>query len=241
MLVLGATSDSAKAYVELCLKKGDRFDVLYLSGKNEENLNKLCQHYFAKYQQKCKAIVIDLEKESGADKVKDLAIEKVFCASGYLGKPSAEGLLDDEDTHRIININYANLILMLNTLGIKLEKIGRGGMIIFSSVAGERGRQSNFIYGSAKAGITAYTSGLRNYMSKKNVHIMTVKPGFMNTQMTFGLDLPKPLTAEPEQVAETVYNAYNKKKDVVYVYAIWRYIMFVIKVIPEFIFKKLSL
>lgn len=117
-----------------------------------------------------------------------------------------------------------------------MEAKRNGTIIGLSSVAGERGRQSNFIYGSAKAGFTAYLAGLRNYLFHKNVHVMTVIPGFMNTQMTENLQTPKPLTAEPEQAANIIYKAYKKKANVVYVTFVWWGIMMVIRNIPEFIF-----
>lgn len=118
----------------------------------------------------------------------------------------------------------------------------RGGTIIaLSSVAGDRGRQSNFIYGSAKAGFTAYLSGLRNYLFDKKVHVLTVKPGFMATKMTEGLPLNPKLTATPKQAANSIYKAYKSRKDVAYVLPIWWLIMMIIKNIPEFIFKKLKL
>jgi short-subunit dehydrogenase len=114
-------------------------------------------------------------------------------------------------------------------------------MIGISSVAGERGRQSNYIYGSAKGALSLYLSGLRNRLSRRSVHVMTVLPGFINTKMTAHLDLPEKLTARPEDVARDVYQAYIKNKNIVYSRWFWKWIMWVIKVIPENIFKKLNL
>ena len=122
-----------------------------------------------------------------------------------------------------------------------MESKRSGNIIALSSVAGDRGRQSNFIYGSAKAGLTAYLSGLRNYLYDKKVHVMTVKPGFMDTKMTEGLPLNPKLTASPKQAAESIYKAYKSQKNVAYVLPIWSIIMLIIKNIPEFIFKKLKL
>ena len=122
-----------------------------------------------------------------------------------------------------------------------MERQRAGTMIVLSSVAGERGRQSNFIYGSAKAGLTAYLSGLRNYMFERKVHVLTIKPGFMDTKMTEGLPLNPKLTATPKQAAEAIYKAYKSGKNVAYILPIWRIIMLIIKNIPEFIFKKLKL
>jgi short-subunit dehydrogenase len=110
-----------------------------------------------------------------------------------------------------------------------------------SSVAGDRGRASNFIYGSAKAGFTAFLSGLRARLSRKNVHVITVKPGFVDTRMTAGMNLPPLLTAQPDEVAAAVLKAHAKGANVIYVGRIWRFIMLVIRLLPEPIFKRLSI
>ena len=122
-----------------------------------------------------------------------------------------------------------------------MEAKRNGTIIALSSVAGERGRQSNFIYGSAKAGFTTYLSGLRNYLFNKKVRVMTVKPGFMDTKMTTGLPLNPKLTATPQQAANYIYKGYKNKKDEIYVLPIWWLIMLIIRNIPEFIFKKMKL
>jgi short-subunit dehydrogenase len=108
-------------------------------------------------------------------------------------------------------------------------------------VAGDRGRQSNYIYGSAKAAFTTYLSGLRNRLAKSNVHVLTVKPGFVRTKMTANLPLPGPVTAKPEQVATDVFRAFQKGGNELYTLWMWRYLMFIIRNIPEPIFKRLSL
>jgi short-subunit dehydrogenase len=110
-----------------------------------------------------------------------------------------------------------------------------------SSVAGNRGRQSNYIYGSAKAGFTAYLSGLRNKLYHSKVHVLTVLPGFVNTRMTENLNLPKLLTAQPDEVGAAIYKAVKNKKDVLYVKWFWRWIMLIITSIPESMFKKRKL
>jgi short-subunit dehydrogenase len=114
-------------------------------------------------------------------------------------------------------------------------------MVGISSVAGDRGRKSNYIYGSAKAALTAYLSGLRNRLYDAQVHVMTVKPGFVATKMTEGMDLPEKLTAQPQQVAEDIYNAQQKGKNVLYTKWVWRYIMMIIRAIPEWKFKGMSI
>ncbi len=121
------------------------------------------------------------------------------------------------------------------------EKRNHDFIIGISSVAGERGRQSNYIYGSAKGSSSVYLSGLRNSLNKSYGKVITVLPGFIRTKMTENMDLPEKLMATPEEVAEYVYKAYRKSKDIVYTKWFWWLIMFIIKIIPEKIFKSMDL
>ncbi|WP_353165028.1 SDR family NAD(P)-dependent oxidoreductase [Empedobacter brevis] len=241
MIVIGSNSDIAVAFVEKVLKEGKRFPMVYLFTSSVEKTTKLAQHFFAKYEQQCEIVEFDLMKENDWTKLNHIDSELLFCAAGYLGKSSEEGLYDDWNTKQIVEINYAKLIVLINYFAKKFEAKKSGTIIGLSSVAGERGRQSNFIYGSAKAGLTAYLAGLRNYLFHKKVHVLTVIPGFMDTQMTADIQTPKPLTAQPDQAAHIIYKAYTKKKNVVYVTFVWWGIMMIIRNIPEFIFKKLKM
>jgi short-subunit dehydrogenase len=146
-----------------------------------------------------------------------------------------------EETLKTIQTNYTGAVSILNIIAQDFAGRKSGAIAGISSVAGERGRQSNYIYGSAKAGFTAYLSGLRNSLYKDNVHVLTVLPGFVYTKMTENLDLPKLLTANPADVASAVYTGIKKKKNVIYVKWFWRWIMYIIKAIPESIFKRKQL
>lgn len=241
MIILGSNSEIAQAFVEKVLSEGLRFPCIYLISSNPETAKKLVKHFDVKYLQHCEIVDVDLETDNDFHKLDYLTSDLLFCATGYLGLNTEEGLYDAKNTQKIININYAKLIPLLTYFAQKMEKKRSGTMIVLSSVAGERGRQSNFIYGSAKAALTAYLSGLRNYLADKKVHVMTVKPGFMATKMTEGLNLNPKLTATPKQAADCIYKAYKAKKNSIYVLPIWFIIMAVIRNIPEFIFKKLKL
>ena len=159
------------------------------------------------------------------------------------------GVMDEEDlafsnwdiTERMINSNYTGAVSILNIVAAFYQSQKQGCIAGISSVAGERGRQSKLIYGSSKAALTAYLDGLRNKLFKDNVHVITVKPGFVYTKMTENLTLPAALTAKPEEVGKAVYTAVQKKKNVIYVRWMWRWIMLIIKCIPEFQFKKMKL
>ncbi len=163
-----------------------------------------------------------------------------ICVFGYLGDHE-KALADWPETSRILHSNYTGAVSVLNIVANDYAARQQGTIVGISSVAGERGRQSNYLYGSAKAGFTAYLSGLRNRLYRHGVHVVSVQPGFVYTKMTEGLSLPPLLTAQPEQVADAVFSAVAKKKNVVYVKWFWRWIMLIIKLIPEFVFKKLKL
>ena len=145
----------------------------------------------------------------------------------------------------MIDINFTGAVSILETIAKNFEARRKGFIIGISSGAGDRGRASNYIYGSAKSAFSTYLSGLRNRLSKSNVHVMTVKPGVVNTPMIKDeikeLKLPAILIAKPEDVAKDIYNAQIKGKDILYSRWFWKYIMMVIKCIPEPIFKRLSL
>ena len=241
MIVIGSNSEVAQAFVEKALAENEKFETLYLLSSNPEITEKFAKHLEVKYLQHSEIVVLDLTKEIDYNRFDYISSELLFCASGYLGEGTEEGLYDNRNTERIIDINYGKLVPVLNYFAKKMEAARSGSMIVLSSVAGERGRQSNFIYGSAKAALTAYLSGLRNYLYPKKVHVLTVKPGFMKTKMTEGLPLNPKLTATPQQAAACIYKAYKTKKDVAYVLPIWALIMLIIRNIPEFIFKKLKL
>ncbi len=241
MIVLGSNSEVAQAFVEKMLDSGAKFSKIYFFTSHEETTDKFAKHLEVKYVQQSEIIYLDLLQNIDYTTLERVNSDLLFCATGYLGNSTEEGLYDLRNTEKIIDINYSKLVPVLNFFAEKMERQRAGTMIVLSSVAGERGRQSNFIYGSAKAGLTAYLSGLRNYLFSKKVHVLTVKPGFMATKMTEGLPLNPKLTASPKDAAKVIYEAFNNKKNVVYVLPIWAVIMLIIRNIPEFIFKKLSL
>lgn len=241
MIVLGSSSEVAQAFVEKALESGEKFQTLYLVSSHKESAERFAKHIDVKYLQQAVVIELDLTKKINYSIFDQVTSDVLFCATGYLGKSTEEGLYDDANTQMTIEVNYAKLVPVINHFAQKMESKRAGTIIALSSVAGDRGRQSNFIYGSAKAAFTAYLSGLRNYLYPKKVHVMTVKPGFMDTKMTENLTLNPKLTATPKQAASYIYNSYKKQKNVVYVLPVWGLIMLVIKHIPEFVFKKLKL
>ena len=164
----------------------------------------------------------------------------VIMVAGLLGAQS-ESAADDATAARVMATNYNGPARYLLAAARAMAGVPDGCIIGISSVAGDRGRASNFIYGAAKAGFTAFLSGLRNAHARTGLHVMTVKPGFVATAMTKDMKLPPLLTAQPDEVANVIIKAQLAGKNSLYVRSIWRPIMTIIRAIPEPIFKKLSL
>jgi len=157
-------------------------------------------------------------------------------AIGLMGS-QAENERDLETAVRVMRSNYEGPASIFAVLANRFADRGTGTLVGISSVAGERGRATNYVYGSAKAGFTAFLSGLRNRLVKQGVHVVTVLPGFVATKMTEGMDLPARLTAQPDEVAAVIEWAVVRKKDIIYVRPVWRLIMMIIRSIPERVFK----
>ena len=240
ILILGATSGIAEATAREFARQG--FGIL-LAGRDMNKLSVIQKDIQVRYELPVSIHAfdaLDFDRHQAFWDTLPNRPDVTLCAFGYLGEQE-KGQTDWQEARQIIEANYTGAVSILNRIAEAYAKQGRGTIIGISSVAGERGRQSNYLYGSAKAGFTAYLSGLRNRLYKKGVHVITVKPGFVRTAMTAGLDLPKPLTAEPEQVAGAIYKAYRSKKDVIYTLPVWRMIMQNIRIIPESVFKKMNL
>lgn len=240
ILLLGANSDIGKALAVQYSKNG--YTIL-LAGRRKERLESLKADLSIRNQVNSETFEFDaLDYSSHESFYKSLGStpEISVCIFGYLGdQDKAE--IDWEEANRVISTNYTGAISILNIIVEDYKRLGQGTIVGISSVAGDRGRSSNYIYGSAKAGFTAYLSGLRNKMTQFGVHVMTVKPGFVNTRMTEDLKLPGPITAQPENVANAIFKGAKKKKNVIYVLWMWKWIMLIIRSIPESIFKKMKL
>ena len=240
LLILGGRSDIAKAVAHKFA--GNGFNI-YLAARNHQELERDVKDIEIRYQIKAQAVEFDVLDFNSHQDFYDSLQEKplgVVCSVGYLGNQK-KAELDFNEADKIIRTNYSGCVSMLSIIARDFEKRQTGFIIGISSVAGDRGRQSNYYYGSAKAGFSAYLSGLRNRLSRSNVPVVTVKPGFVDTKMTEGMGLPPLLTAQPEEVAEDIYRAWEKRKDVVYTKWFWRWIMLIIKNIPELLFKKMKL
>ncbi|MEW5692083.1 MAG: SDR family oxidoreductase [Candidatus Hydrogenedentota bacterium] len=240
LLVLGAKSDIARATARRFAIAG--FNI-YLAARNSDFLDIEIKDLEVRYKIKAMSLEFDVLKTETHKEFYDSIKEKPFavlCAVGYLGDQRLAEK-DFNEAKKIIDTNYTGCVSILNIIADDFEKRGYGYIIGISSVAGDRGRKMNCFYGSSKSAFSAYLSGLRNRLFQKNVRVMTVKPGFVRTKMTEGREIPDLLTAEPEEVASDIFNAYIKHRDILYTKWYWRYIMFIVIHLPEFIFKRMNL
>ncbi|MCU4653400.1 SDR family oxidoreductase [Roseibacterium sp. SDUM158016] len=240
VLILGAASGMARAIARSFAAEGH---AIRLAARDPERLKDDRDDLVTRYGVEVTLHPFDaLDLASHAGFVAGLPDlpEVVVCAVGTMGTQE-ENAADPEAGAMVMRANFEGPASILGHLANAMEARGSGTIVGISSVAGERGRASNYVYGSAKAGFTAFLSGLRNRLAKKGVHVVTVLPGFVNTAMTEGLDLPARLTAEPEEVGAAVLKAVTSRRNVVYVRPIWRIVMAVIRAIPEPVFKKTSL
>jgi hypothetical protein len=167
--------------------------------------------------------------------------DTVVCVIGELGE-QVRAQTDPAHATSLLRTNFEGPAMLLSLFAERFLARGSGALVGVSSVAGDRGRGSNYFYGAAKAGFTAFLSGLRNRLAASGIRVVTVKPGFVRTQMTADMKLPPLLTGEPVEVARAIFAAAEKGRgDVVYVRPIWRVVMTVITLIPERLFKRLKL
>ncbi len=237
-LVIGGTSDIGR---EIALGLAKRGFNLYLTGRNLELLAELKNECDKIGKSKTASIFLDVTDFKSHKSFYDSFDTKpslVFICAGYY-EDQKVARENQEELLRTIQVNYSGLLSLINIISNDFENRKEGSIIVLSSVAGERGRQLNYIYGSAKAGLTVYLSGLRNRLSNSNVSITTILLGPVYTKMSAGHNLLPILTLKPKVAAEKIIRAGLAKKNSVYIFWPWRYIMFMIKLIPEFLFKRL--
>jgi len=240
VLIIGAKSDIAKATAREYAKHG--YDI-YLAARNVAELEAFSKDITVRSTSKVKLLELDILDYNSHQSFYESIEEKplgVISVVGYLGEQEkAES--NFIEAQKILNSNYTGIVSLFNIIANDFERRRSGFLVGISSVAGDRGRKNNYIYGAAKAAFSTYLSGLRNRLYEAQVHVLTVKPGFVNTKMTEGMDLPEKLTAEPDEIAEDIFKAQQKNKNVLYTKWIWRWIMLIIRNIPEFQFKKMSI
>lgn len=240
VLILGANSDIAHAVARGLAAKGYG---LILASRDTERLTRNAADLRVRSGVEVRTLAFDaLDMDGHADFVRSLPAlpHGVVLAVGLIGDQQA-AQADFALARRILDSNYTGCVSVLNLLAEEFAARGSGFIVGISSVAGDRGRAANYLYGSAKAGFTAYLSGLRNRLHKAGVQVLTVKPGYVDTKMNQGLDLPAALTSSPEDVARDILRALDKGRDVIYTSTVWYWIMLAIRHIPERLFKRMSI
>jgi hypothetical protein len=242
VLIVGATSAIAENAARIWARAGCS---LFLVGRSQERLDVLSRDLIVRGAISVDKLCMDLTRLDQQDAMVSTAytflevIDVVLIAHGTLSNQEACES-SPQLTLQEIHLNAISVISLLTLLANRFEKQKSGMIAVISSVAGDRGRQSNYVYGSAKAMVSSFASGLRQRLIKSNVYVLTVKPGFVDTPMTKSFS-KGPLWAKPQTVASQIVQACNSKGGILYTPKFWGVIMGIIKLIPETIFMKLKL
>lgn len=244
LLVVGATSAIAQA---LCRRLAARGWSLVLTGRDEASLASIAADLRVRGTGTIETLLLDPCDFAAADSCFNRA--DALLPDGCAGILICYGLIYDEkqsltaeEIEATIVVNFTSAAILLSAAARVIECRGYGMIAAISSVAGDRGRQSNFTYGAAKAGLTAFMSGLRNRLHPLGIHVLTIKPGIVDTPMTRRLNVPiTQLVASPDRVAADIESALVGRADVLYTPWKWKPIMMVIGSIPEAIFKRMKL
>lgn len=241
LLILGGNSDVGRSCAELFGRRG--YDITMTYRTEESDIESFSFELSQAHSIDVTPVYFDALDYSSHQNFLDsqyTEIEVVISLFGLLGDQN-EAILNFHHSAEIINTNLVANMSILGLIANQMEKREAGTIVCLSSVAGIRGRQSNYIYGASKSGLTTFLSGLRSRLAKYNVHVITIIPGYIDTKMIDHIDPPTFLTASSEQVAASIHRAIKKKRNVVYVKRMWQWIMLGIRCIPEPIFKKLNL
>lgn len=242
VLIVGATSTIAQE-VSKCFAKDSAW--LFLVGRNQANLTVIAEDLRIRGAGKVESLCLDLDTHGLHGELVSTAttalggLDIALIAHGTL--PSQKVCEQNvETTLKEFTTNCISVVSLLTHLANYFEKQRYGCIAVITSVAGDRGRQSNYIYGAAKGAISIFLQGMRNRLSKVGVRVLTIKPGLVDTPMTAGL--PKTfLFADPSVVGKRIFKAIMKGEEIVYVPWFWRWVMLIIKTIPESIFKRMKL
>lgn len=243
ILIIGATSAIAEAVARTY---AERSDALFLVARNSDRLQAIAADLGVRGATRVATATLDVTDFAAHAAVIDRAerelggLDIALIAHGTLSD-QAECEKSVESLRREFDVNALSVISLLTTLANVFEARKRGTLAVISSVAGDRGRQSNYVYGSAKAAVTAFLSGLRQRLAQSNVDVLTIKPGFVDTPMTAAIANKGALWAKPDAIAAGIVRAIEKRRSVAYLPWFWQPIMLIIRHIPEFVFKKLKL
>jgi decaprenylphospho-beta-D-erythro-pentofuranosid-2-ulose 2-reductase len=242
ILLLGATSAIATAVARELLAPDAQY---FLVSRNAEKLDAVRRDLLTRGAAGITTYVLDLNDTAAHERMFSSALEALGSIDLAL---IAHGVLGNQDQAQsnfsaaaeILHTNFISAVSLITWLANYLETEQAGTLAVISSVAGDRGRKSNYVYGASKGALNIFLDGVRNRVDRSGVQVLTIRPGFVSTPMT--AHLPQgPLFAAPARVAQGIVKAIRARKDVVYVPGFWRPIMFIIRSVPEFLFKKLNL
>jgi len=242
IIIIGATSSIAHQTALLFARNNASF---LLVGRNQHHLDDCANDLRSRGAKTVFTAIMDVANPADGEVI----FQQSLIALGNIDLLYiAHGSLTDQDRANSdtkyaleeLTVNFNSCVGYALTFARYFEQKKSGTIAVLSSVAGERGRGGNYMYGAAKGGLSIFLQGLRNRLAKSGVSVLTIKPGFVDTPMT--ADLPKnALYAKSEVIAKGIYSAINQRKDVIYLPWFWQYIMLIIRLIPERIFKKMSL
>jgi len=242
ILVVGATSAIASETARRYAAYGSR---LFLAGRHAERLQAVAADLRARGAAAVETAVLDVTDHGRCQEI----VEAAWSAFGGLDVALlAHGTLPDqarcqesaEQAVAALDVNFVSAVALLTPLANRFEAARHGCIAVITSVAGDRGRQSNYVYGAAKGGLDRYLEGLRNRLFRSGVAVVTLKPGFVDTPMTAGLR-QGPLFVSARGAGAAVHRAIERRRDVAYIPWFWRPIMAIIRAIPETAFKRLRL
>lgn len=242
VLVLGATSPIAR---QLASRYAEAGAAVFVSARDAEEAAGLAADLHIRYQVETASAAFDATDFDAHEGFVDAVeaslgpLDVAVVAFGDMGEQETSES-DFAAARRVIEVNFTGAASVCEAIASRMAERGAGSIVGLASVAGDRGRQSNYFYGSAKGAFALYLQGLRNRLHKRGVHVMTVKLGFVDTRMTFGMQTGIPIAA-PERVARALYSAQRRGVDTLYYPRFWRGIMGVVGAIPERLFKRLSL
>lgn len=243
ILILGACSAIAQACARGWAATGAE---LFLVARDPKKLDVVAADLTVRGASNVHVYTLDFTDQSGhqamlSDCFEQLGqVDMVLLAHGEL--PDQQACEQDPAaTEQALAVNGLSTITLLTALARRMEPRGQGTLVVLGSVAGDRGRPSNYVYGAAKGALDVFCEGLRARLFKSGLHLMTVKPGFVETPMTAALDLPGLLTASPDTIARCIDRGIVKRRDIIYTPWFWRPIMLLIRLIPQWLFKRISL
>lgn len=243
ILIIGATSAIAKATARRWARDGHE---LYLVGRDRDHLQEIAGDLKVRGARSVQTATLDVNDFARHAPVIDTAIgalgalDVALIAHGTLGDQKACEQ-DFQAALQELNTNAISVISLLTHLSNRFEAQKQGSLVVIGSVAGDRGRQSNYVYGTAKSAVATFMQGLRNRLHKSGVQVLTIKPGFVDTPMTAAFDKKGPLWCSPDVIARAILRGIAKQRDVVYAPWFWWGVMAIIRSVPERIFKRLSL